>query len=167
MNIWLIVFCAYGQSIFVFMIYGLRSSIYRQWHLAFVTRSLKGTGRKPAAIMNMKSPGNSRRNTPSHHGSKHRSNSYSANSSTAERDAEAATAASAAASNGVSKGSSEVAPATSVKSSKERGLSYVDLEPQGDLIELDDHSVPQTPDVPQQTLFKKGSFNSDTYAPTR
>jgi hypothetical protein len=165
-NIWLIVFCAYGQSIFVFIIYGLRSSIYRQWHTAFTTRSLKGTGRKPAAIMSMRSPGPSRRNTPSHHGSKNRSNSYSANSSTAEPDT--ATAAATAAS-GTTQGSPEIAPATSVKSTKERRLSYVDLEPQGDLIELDDHSVPQTPEVPEQALFKRGSFSSDHdhYAPTR
>jgi hypothetical protein len=114
----------------------------------------------------MRSPGPSRRNTPSHHGSKNRSNSYSANSSTAEPDT--ATAAATAAS-GTTQGSPEIAPATSVKSTKERRLSYVDLEPQGDLIELDDHSVPQTPEVPEQALFKRGSFSSDHdhYAPTR
>jgi hypothetical protein len=48
-NIWLIVLCAYGQSIFVFIIYGLRSDVYEQWHTAIVTRSLKPAEKQTGA----------------------------------------------------------------------------------------------------------------------
>jgi hypothetical protein len=49
-NIWLIVLCAYGQSIFVFIIYGLRSDVYEQWHTAIVTRSLRPAEKQPTVL---------------------------------------------------------------------------------------------------------------------
>jgi hypothetical protein len=59
-NIWLIVLCAYGQSIFVFIIYGLRSDVYEQWHTAIVTRSLRPAEKQPTVFNGRTTVGSSK-----------------------------------------------------------------------------------------------------------
>jgi hypothetical protein len=60
---WLIVCCAYGQSFFVFVLYGMRRDVYTQWRDAFSTRfkSVRGS----STVMSGKTASSHRRNNSS------------------------------------------------------------------------------------------------------
>jgi hypothetical protein len=60
---WLIVCCAYGQSFFVFVLYGMRRDVYTQWRDAFSTRfkSVRGS----STVTSGKTASSHRRNNSS------------------------------------------------------------------------------------------------------